>query len=1308
MKLSEFSFFDEKSEKDQLLADMLAFNIGKVNYQPEKTIPELFTEQVERTPENVALIFEDERVTYKELDRLTNRLAHRIRVEYRISFNNELKPGVLIGLCVDRSIDMVVGVIGILKAGGAYVPLDPSYPEERLSFILRDTETKVVVTQERVLGKAPFLVDNGRKTICVDDKTATLNILTDDTPEIINKHHDVAYVIYTSGTTGVPKGVLVSHYNVARLFSATANIYDFNDNDVWCLFHSFTFDFTVWEIWGALLHGGTLVIVPYLVSRDTEKFYHLVKDEKITVLNQTPSAFQQFIAVDSKFRARVDSLRYVIFGGEALNVHQLKSWWDKYGDVSPQLINMYGITETTVHVTYYKLSRKNLDNKGYNSPIGVGLHDLRLYVLDEELKPALIGSPGELYVGGGGVAIGYLNRRELTAERFIENRFAQEDDKACGCNLRLYKTGDLVRWLPDKNLEYLGRTDHQVKIRGFRIELGEIESVLTKHHSISQCVVMPRKEENIQQLIAYYLLKKECSDGNKHVERNDLEAISSWEDLYDGVYSENSGNGDVNTYDFSGWNSTYTREPIAEDEMREWTEKTTERIIDLKPTRIFEIGSGTGLLMYRLAPRCEKYIGVDISSKVIERLKRSLPLLALDNVELFSKPAHEILELEALKDEDHGVDTVILNSIIQYFPELSYLEKVLSLALQIVRNGRIFLGDVRDYRLIKTFHLSVELYKESQKGDKFVKEELKALVENGLNSEKELLVSPEYFIDFATRNSAIKRVELLPKLGYAVHEMNCYRYDVVLHVGEGDSAIYSELNWIDWDGDNVKPEQMLKSNENVIAVKGVPNKRVLEMHRVSERLFKEDKEVSTPERMELSEEADSLAELEDIYKIAEKHDYVFRPFLSLDGDGVATAKHDLLFYKKGLNVVFDCRTFSKFTPSDKLSNYPLAKLSDISLDVQELRSYLGEQLPDYMIPFYFVRLDKMPLTSNGKIDRNALPDPEVMHKSAGSDYEAPDTDIEKELVVIWEDVLRQKGIGVTDNFFDLGGHSLLVAKLTAKISVKMKVDVPLMTIFNKPTIRELSEYIFIADKVTSVAEDEVMICLNEKKSGKNIFAFPSGSGYSLGYIPLASMLNEYAFFGFNYIDTMNCLSEYADRITMVDPDGPHILFGWSAGGNMAFHVAKELERRGKRVAAIVMVSSGQRLINYKYATEKVEEIADGFVNDPRLKPYFTKADVKEKFIEQLKRYYAYNSRTIDMGSINADVHLVLSGNSPEFYRDEDGSVVMSMKGWADVTKGVFITYQGDGEHHRMLEDPNLVNNASLLKEIFGELFSSLK
>jgi amino acid adenylation domain-containing protein/non-ribosomal peptide synthase protein (TIGR01720 family) len=442
-----------------------------------------FEERARSAPDRVAVVHEGESLTYGQLDRRANALALRLQ-------SMGVGRDVLVGLRTERSLNVVVGILGILKAGGAYVPLDPRYPRERVEFMLADSAVRVVVTEARY---AEDFASSGATLVLADDELGEAAAA----PETDVGPGDLAYVIYTSGSTGKPKGVLISHQNVGRLFDATDEWFGFGEDDVWTLFHSYAFDFSVWELWGALLYGGRLVVVPSWVSWSPEDFRELVLREGVTVLNQTPSAFRQLIAADVQAGPPAKTaLRYVIFGGEALELASLAPWIDRHGDALPQLVNMYGITETTVHVTYRPISLEDLE-AGEGSVIGVPIPDLRLFVLDPYGSPVPIGVPGEMYVGGAGVSRGYLDRAELTAQRFVPDPFGVD-------GARLYRTGDLARRLENGDLEYLGRIDDQVKIRGFRIELGEIEAVLARHPGVSEAVVLAREDAGLdKRLVAY-------------------------------------------------------------------------------------------------------------------------------------------------------------------------------------------------------------------------------------------------------------------------------------------------------------------------------------------------------------------------------------------------------------------------------------------------------------------------------------------------------------------------------------------------------------------------------------------------------------------------------------------------------------------------------------------------------------------------------------------------------------------------------------------------------------------------------------
>ncbi|WP_025027483.1 non-ribosomal peptide synthetase [Caldalkalibacillus mannanilyticus] len=479
--LSQISIVTE-AERQKIMTE---FNQVTLPAYRQLTIHEMFTAQAAKTPDRIALAYGKQELTYQELDEYSNLLAHRLR-------ERGIQPDQIIGLMVERSVEMVIGILAILKAGGAYLPIDPTLPKDRVQFMVEDSQILLLLTNNEEL--VMDLVTVEKELFQLDElKTGNTSALS---PSAQMDH--VAYVIYTSGSTGTPKGVLVEHKNVVQLFHHEEHWFDFKEEDVWTLFHSYCFDFSVWEMYGALLHGGKLVIVPQQATKNLKEYLSLLEEEKVSIANLTPTAFYQLSRLEQAVYTQPSlAIRKVLLGGEALTTSQLQTWHARYPEV--ELINLYGPSETTVYVTHKKIEEEDLEL--HSSDIGKPLRTSKIFIVDEHQNLLPVGVCGEIYVGGHGVARGYLHRSELSEERFIQHSLYKET--------KLYRTGDLARWHANGSIEYLGRSDDQVKIRGYRIELGEIEAQLLKCEGVHEAIVQIQKDQEENPMICAYFTSDE-------------------------------------------------------------------------------------------------------------------------------------------------------------------------------------------------------------------------------------------------------------------------------------------------------------------------------------------------------------------------------------------------------------------------------------------------------------------------------------------------------------------------------------------------------------------------------------------------------------------------------------------------------------------------------------------------------------------------------------------------------------------------------------------------------------------------------
>ena len=974
---------------------------------PPASIPALWAAQAARTPEAAAVTFEGRSVTYRELDEASNRLAHLLAAR-------GAGPGSYVALLFYRSAEAIAAILAVLKTGAAYLPIDPSAPADRIGFMLADAAPIAAVTTADL---AACLDGHGLPVIDVNDPavhTQPGGLLPAPSPD------DIAYIIYTSGTTGVPKGVAIPHRNVTRLLTALDA--ETPHPGVWSQTHSLAFDFSVWEIWGALLRGGRLVVVSESVARSPEDFHDLLITEQVSILSRTPSAFYALQAADALRReqGRQLQLEAVVFGGEALEPQRLRAWLDNHPGL-PRLINMYGITETTVHASFREIVAADLDEQG--SPIGVPLADLAFFVLDGWLRAVPAGVVGELYIAGAGLGAGYVGRAGLTASRFVACPFGKAGQ-------RMYRTGDLVSWGADGQLRYVGRADAQVKIRGYRIELGEVENSLLACPQVTQAVATVHHGNTSSHLVGYVVL--EHTSGGDH----DAEIVEEWQHVYDELYGAEGGAPQFGM-DFRGWNSSYTGDPIPLEEMQEWRSATVDRIMAVQPHRVLEIGVGSGLLLSQIAPQCERYVGTDMSAVVIDSLTRSLERLDIpwrDRVQLRNQPAHVTGALP-----QGYFDTIILNSVVQYFPNAGYLTEVIDSAVALLApGGSVFIGDVRNHSLQGAFQTAVALAGTPDADTA----EIRQRVQRALLSEPELLLAPEFFTTWAAGHASVAALDIEVKRGSADNELTRYRYDVVIRKNPTPVRSLAEAPswaWTQCAGVSGLHSRLATEHPGVVRVTGIPRTGLIADVLAEQTLATDDV---------VAETGGTPATPEELHRVGAAAGYDVavtwgaRPgtldavFMTPAAPGLALA--DLYL-----------------PPAGNHQRTTYANDPHTNTKISAVRQQLSARLPDYMMPAQIMVLDEFPLTSSGKIDLKALPAPLF----AATSFRAPRTQTEQIVAEVFAEVLGVDRVGLDDDFFALGGDSLIATRVSVRLQLALGREVPVRYLFDASTVVGLADYL---------------------------------------------------------------------------------------------------------------------------------------------------------------------------------------------------------------------------------------------------------
>lgn len=1053
-------------EQRQLLGE---WNDTQAEFPQDSCIHQLFEEQVELRPEAIAVEDGDDRLTYSEVDKRANRLAHYLRSR---GVSAETKVAIL----MERSSDLIVALLGVLKAGGAYVPLDPHYPQDRLRYMLADSEAPVVVTKQWFAER----LDLNAEIVCTDTDAHFIEQHSDERLSQTSLPANLAYLIYTSGSAGQPKAVMVAHRSVVNYVTSAQATFELTPADRVLQFFSPSFDGATEEIFATLATGATLVLRRDEMMAASASFISACAKLGITVLDIPTSYWHELVAeLSVEEWATAKALRLVVIGGERTFPERVERFVERTGHAL-KLINTYGPTETTIVATVNEMSGTAPVTGAV--AIGTPVRNMRGYVLDKQMQLVPVGVIGELYISGEGVARGYLGRPDWTAERFIPDAFSNAAGE------RLYRTGDLVRWNLAGKLEYVGRADQQVKIRGFRVESGEVEETLREHDGVREAVVIAREDvPGDRRLVAYVVPATDDADANEQKKADsNRELVNKWEIIFDDLYREYDQTQQAEFY-VKGWEDSYTGLQISDDQVREWMKQTVDRIRALKPKRIMELGcGGSGLMLFNLGPHCEHYLATDLSANALGVLRQQLEMggNGMPHVTLMQRPAADFEGIE-----DASCDTLIIVSVSQYFPNVEYLVRVLEGAVKAVAaGGSIFLGDVRSLPLLEAFHTSVQLQRLSEKVSVA---ELGQRVQRQVLREKQLVIEPAFFTALQSHLPQITSVEILLERGSSHNELTKFRYDVILHVGTESKPASNHEKWLDWERDGLTLagliETLKESEPEIVWIANVPNARLAPEVKAMELIRYANKSATVGELQQALSDGDNYGidpaalwafENELPYSVSinytasrpdGRYDVVLRRANSSSGKDRAPAWKQVLGSR----------------PWSEYANVPAQGMVTDQL-VPRLRGYLLERLPEYMIPTSFVLLDSLPIAPNGKIDRRTLPAPGSARPEFSGAFVVPQTLTEEIIAGFWAEVLGLEQVSVHDNFFDLGGHSLLATQLVSRVRAAFNVDVLLRSFFDTPTVATLAASVDAA-----------------VKAGAGIFAPPIERMPREGWLPLS-------------------------------------------------------------------------------------------------------------------------------------------------------------------------------------------------------------
>jgi amino acid adenylation domain-containing protein len=1009
--------------------------------QSVRAIHELFERQVERTPELIALEFGGQRLAYAELNRRADTLAHRLRTL-------DVKPDVLVALCVGRCVEMVVGILGILKAGGAYVPIDPVLPVDRRRFMLNDAEPKAVLTTTEWRSFVPEtsaeLIDIGWDQRQSDDDANRFPPVS----RLGANADNLAYLMYTSGSTGRPKGAAMSHGSLVNLIEWHPAAFANTLGTRVLQYAALGFDVAFQEIFSTLSGGGTLVIIDEWSRKDPRALAEFLRRSAVERLFLPPMMLQAMTEYVADAEAWLTDLRDIITAGEQLRISPaIRSFFRRHGVC--RLHNHYGPTET--HVATALTLPAGPDAWPDLPSVGHPLPKVDIQILDDTQQPVPLGSVGEIYIGGVAVARGYSRRPQLTAERFLPDRLGP---RAGG---RLYRTGDLGRVRPDGGVEYHGRNDDQVKIRGFRIELGEIEGVMATYPGVRNAAVVAQNVPGGgKRLVGFFVGPSSRGMTDYDSTRSGVDdLVKEWRSAFDRNYRMHGAH---KIEKLIGRTSSYTGLTISEEQLNAWVSGAAARVREIDPQRVLEIGSGTELMASMLAADCTSYHLSDFSGPAVEHLRRWSEGDSCSGKFVVSQ--HEASECGGVTPG--SVDTIVINSVAQYFPDLGYLMQVIERAAAVVGpRGRIFIGDIRNFDLLELFYCSVQVF---QSDDETTVEQLRARIRRMAEGERELAVAPRFFDLLPSVLPCITCADVQLKRGCFERERCAYRYDVVLYVG-GETVRAHETVETEYRGsqrlDEVeaqlrdsRPRSLrLTKWKNSRVASDVDALRVVRSSGPSQRINSLRQAVDAPPRGTDPDAIWALAERcgydAAVTWATESSEGEFDALFSVPSLNETAVRHLIALPPRNIIPTSALEALNQL----RLANDPLAARQEVEMR-EGLREALKAKLPDYMLPAAIIMKHEFPISPNGKLDRRAL-EADLPSVRSSRPHEAPRGHLERCLAKIWQDVLGVESIGRDDNFFELGGHSLLIVQMLKELR-RIGLTTQVRDAFESPTLARLA------------------------------------------------------------------------------------------------------------------------------------------------------------------------------------------------------------------------------------------------------------